>query len=1100
MLKKIISAVVSIALLLSAVPAAPAVERGEKVTLIVELEGASLLEMKNAAALGAVMFMETAEARTAEAGILSVQTSVKSDIKKIVSADVDDGYTYTSVFNGFSMQGYISDIDSIKAIDGVKNVYISRDHAVPDMPAAAGAELMETGNVGPEVGADMMNAGYMYDLGYDGRHQAIAILDTEFDVNHEFFAEGVKEPKLTKGDIDRLLKDGGLNINASADQVYKSSKIPFAYDYGEEKADTYSLAKVHGTHVAGVAAGKNGHHNGTEFSGTAPEAQLVLMKVSDERGYLPDYVSLKAFDDASKMGVCAVNYSIGREVLSWCFDDVIQNLRNAGIIVMVGAGNDDRAPETADHPDYVYLSNPALLDTATAVASIDANLIWAIENKMTLGSSDIVIYNYSDDEGFFAKFSDKFYDYVVITGGSDITGADLRGKIAVCPYDVYNDRESEFEFSDAEALIVVLDEAQDNKSTSLGDKPVVFVRSSSGDILYASTDKKLRTADKPEYYQLTKEPEMSYFSNWGTNTTLELKPEVTAPGGNIFSSVPGNDYANWSGTSMATPHMTGAAALMCGFMEKKYPNVKGADKVALMENLFMSSASIVMCGGDDPIPESPRRQGAGLVDLEAAAKLPVILIGDYGKSKLSLGDMLDDEIELTFTAKNLTNRNVTYDDVKLYLMTDNYETQGGINYISDQVPLSFTSDAKKRYTVPAGGETEITINISLDKAETKKNLSIFTNGFFVDGFVELSNSETKASLPFTGFYGDWTSFSAMTPTYFEEGGSEASGGLMSDSGDILGRNLILKKMLESGKASESEYAPEEYEGEKYVGYSPDGDGIFDYMHIGLYMRRCLTDEIAVITNAANRNEYWLIELDRGLSRSKEGIYECVLEEYDDYNNNIPDGDYILNISGRLAYDSDRSGIEEKEFIFYIDTADPVVSNMRIYDSGGKTYAAFSASDNRYLMGAIAYKGEEEIAMVPVKPSNSAEIVLDVTGAEIDMLEFKVFDYAGNVTSFTFGSVNAKLVADPIWSGNSLKLTLNVDNVGEAVNADIIAATYSADGMLLCAASHNLFLESGQQIEQSFNLTDSEAAAYAKVFIWKHGAPVPVSGAYHIRLK
>ena len=427
MLKKMISAMLSAAMLLAAlsVPAAPAAERGEKVTLIIEVEGAPLLETKNAVALGAAEFMETAEAKTVEARILSMQAEVRSNIKRSVKADAEKGYTYTGVFNGFSMKGYTSDIEKIKSIDGVKNVYISRVHELPDEPAPAA----ET--AGPEVGADMMNAKYMYDRGYDGRHQAIAIIDTEFDVGHEFFASDVLEPRLSKGDIIEFLANNELNISASANQVYRSSKVPFAYDYGEGNADTYSLANPHGTHVAGTAAGKDGRHHGKVFSGTAPEAQLVLMKVSDESGGLPDDVALAAFDDVSKMDVCAVNYSISAPLISWCLDSVLENLRNAGIAVFAVAGNSGRAQETTDNPDYAYPCSPSLHYAATSVASINADRIWVTENKMILSSGELITYNYDDDAGFFERFSDKPYEYEVFGSASDIEGAAVSGRIAV---------------------------------------------------------------------------------------------------------------------------------------------------------------------------------------------------------------------------------------------------------------------------------------------------------------------------------------------------------------------------------------------------------------------------------------------------------------------------------------------------------------------------------------------------------------------------------------------------------------------------------------------------------------------------------------------
>lgn len=164
MFKKIISVLLSAALILG-VTYVPTFAAGkdEKVALIVETVGAPLLATKNAVRIGASEFMKTAEAKNAEAKLLSAQAEVKSDVKRHTGASADKGFTYTSVLNGFSMEARESDIEKIKSTDGVKNVYISQ---AADIPKPISGEDGE-----PSLSAQMMNVQTMYDNGFtDAAH------------------------------------------------------------------------------------------------------------------------------------------------------------------------------------------------------------------------------------------------------------------------------------------------------------------------------------------------------------------------------------------------------------------------------------------------------------------------------------------------------------------------------------------------------------------------------------------------------------------------------------------------------------------------------------------------------------------------------------------------------------------------------------------------------------------------------------------------------------------------------------------------------------------------------------------------------------------
>ena len=85
--------------------------------------------------------------------------------------------------------------------------------------------------------------------------------------------------------------------------------------------------------------------------------------------------------------------------------------------------------------------------------------------------------------------------------------------------------------------------------------PVVFISKADGEKLLKAENKNIDV--NPEYIGKFKDSfsgQMSDFSSWGVTPDLKLKPEITAPGGNIYSAVTKNNYESMSGTSMASPH------------------------------------------------------------------------------------------------------------------------------------------------------------------------------------------------------------------------------------------------------------------------------------------------------------------------------------------------------------------------------------------------------------------------------------------------------------------------------------------------------------------------------------------------------------------
>ena len=131
--------------------------------------------------------------------------------------------------------------------------------------------------------------------------------------------------------------------------------------------------------------------------------------------------------------------------------------------------------------------------------------------------------------------------------------------------------------------------------------------------------------------------ELSYFSSRGASSLdAGYFPDIMAPGENIRSSLPGDQYAAWSGTSMAGPHVTG----LIGLLWSANPGLRGniADTTFIIKETAvpLTGQAGSSCGGD--YDQGPNQDwGDGTIDAYAAYQLAM----SYGNPGILQGTVTD---------------------------------------------------------------------------------------------------------------------------------------------------------------------------------------------------------------------------------------------------------------------------------------------------------------------------------------------------------------------------------------------------------------------------------------------------------------------------
>ena len=893
---------------------------------------------------------------------------------------------YDKALQGFALSAPAGSLDAIRAVSGVKAAFLDREthvDGVDDQVAGEGAtnsSRIATQNPDNLSAQLMMHADQ---ITQKGNGKVVAIIDTGVDMTHPAFAGALHgTPGLSEDKVEALSPHLGDGKTGS----YVSEKFPFAYDYADNDPDASPTGKAgsHGTHVAGITAGNAG-----EIVGIAPDAQIIVAKVArSASGGIPDSALLAALDDMVVLRPDVVNLSLGQtggmdNEADSMYATVFKSLQDAGVTVNAAAGNEYTAgygnlsgknlPFASD-PDSSVLCEPASFSSVVSVASVDNSLS---HSAFTVGDRDIAYQRAGGADGQkmpdLSDLTGGPFEYVDGGIGSPEDGAALKakypeglaGKIVLVKRGslTFQAKFNNIADSKPAGFILYNNVPGDSlvvMSLATDGVPAAFISQADGEAMLAADDHHLSVAPGKVVPPSSKYS-MSAFSSWGVTPDLRLKPEVSAPGGNIYSAVPGGTYEFKSGTSMATPQMAGVSAVVLQRVQNDplFASMSAREKIDVVQNLIMGTAAPIV----DPLQDtgvfySPRKQGSGLTNVLAATTSSVYptVVGapEQSRPKADLGDGTKGW-HFDVTLHNLSGAEASYElssQALSEIVEGGFFTGRSADWRGKGVDIAYSgaavsgTDEGAIITVPANGEATVGVDVKPGADFDASVAQNTPNGTFLDGFVRFTSktaSQPDLTVPYLGFYGNWGKAPIFDALASEDGAHTLAPWVYNgNTGQQLGYNPLVKDADRIGLPTSS----------KNVISRSDASGAPTVLEPRTGTLRSVHTINAAYTNAAGekvasftRFMNWKSGVDPSTGKMtwlEQGHDPMSLDARADAFKNLPDGAYKLTLS---AHNDGPSQAEQSiSYEFRLDTAAPVVSNLEYKGEGADTVLSFDITD------------------------------------------------------------------------------------------------------------------------------------------------------------
>ncbi|GEN94065.1 S8 family serine peptidase [Pediococcus ethanolidurans] len=444
--------------------------------------------------------------------------------------------------------------------------------------------------------------------------------------------------------------------------------------------------------------------------------------------------------------------------------------------------------------------------------------------------------------------------------------------------------------------------------------------------------------------------DMASFSSWGPLSDYSLKPDISAPGVDIISTVNDDQYESMSGTSMAGPYNAGAAALVMQELQST-TTLQGANLVKATKLALMNTATPMKDNAYGALV-SPRRQGAGEINVGKAVENQVVIEGNNETGSVSLYSIGDQtKFSVTFTNLSDHERTYTFNDYggpMTELLADDGTTYDAY--------LAGASVVPEQTIITVAANSTQTVGFTLSLVGLKDNEP-------VEGFLGFTSDDTETPnlvVPYLGYYGDLTDEQVFDSSTNQEDSIFSGSYFVNEENcprGIADENSLKTLVNLEGNYDWSQVAKLYQDGK--VAFSPNNDLQSDILKPYEFIKQNLQDLTIQILNDKGEIVRTLAD-EKGIDKSYypdggSGNQDITLSPsmrndsttlnwdgtlFDQTTGKsvvAPDGEYQYRFVGTLVTDG-KQKTQTATYPVIIDTTAPTITNLS-YDAQTQTLTA-----------------------------------------------------------------------------------------------------------------------------------------------------------------